>query len=91
MTIEQAQRLVWLIDEQRRCLKRANSLQRRVLKLLADATDDSTLVTTTLTYLESVLEAYLRDASVASLTLAQCERGEPINDEDDDAYDRGTD
>ena len=27
VTLEQAQRLVWLLDEHRRCLKRANSLE----------------------------------------------------------------
>lgn len=89
MTIEQAQRLVWLIDEQRRCLKRANSLERRILKLLAEHPDESALVTTTLAHLDSVLAAYADDALV-SLRLAQREHGEPTDADDDDAYDPAT-
>jgi len=87
LTIVQAQRLVWLIDEQRRCLKRANSLERRIIKLLAEHPKDSALTATTLAHLAAVLQAFSEDAKVG-LTLARRELGEP-NSIDDDDYDIG--
>ena len=89
MRLDDTKRLVWLIDEQRHALKRANSLMRRILKLLADNPDDSALTSTTLAHLGAVLQAYSEDALV-SLTLAQREHGEPVDDDSDDAYDPAT-
>jgi hypothetical protein len=89
MRLDDTKRLVWLIDEQRHALKRANSLMRRILKLLADNPDDSALTTTTLAHLDSVLAAYADDALV-SLRLARREHAEPADDDLDDAYDPAT-
>lgn len=78
MKLQDAQRLSTLIREHKKALRRAASLERRTLALLAEsAPADSALRETTLAHMQQALMELMSNANVTAL-LATGEPHEPL-------------
>lgn len=82
MRLQDVQRLSRLIHEHKRALRRAASLERRTLALLAErAPADTALRETTLAHLQMMLMRMLTDAGVAAVLAAYGGDGELVDDD----------